>query len=224
MRLFAVHLLLFFLLSSTPVLSEVITGRVVSIADGDTITILDSSKTQHKIRLYGIDTPEKGQAFGNAAKQHTASLTANKTAKVTAYDIDRYGRVVGVVIVDGKNVNQSLIKAGLAWQYRKYCKEDFCRDWLELEKTAEALKVGLWADNDPVPPWDWRKGARNSNYQMQTGSQNTAALNGFHGNTKSHVFHSPSCSNYNCKNCTTSFDSREDAIVAGYRPCGQCKP
>ena len=102
MRIFAVKLLLFFLLLSTPALSEVITGRVVSIADGDTITILDSSKTQHKIRLYGIDTPEKAQPFDNAAKKFTSSLTANNIAKVTIYDTDRYGRSVGVVIVEGK--------------------------------------------------------------------------------------------------------------------------
>lgn len=109
MRVFAAHLLLFFLLLSTPALSEVMTGRVVSIADGDTITILNSSNTQHKIRLYGIDTPEKGQAFGNAAKKYTSELVAGKTVDVEVYDTDRYGRTVGVVFANGLNVNQSLI-------------------------------------------------------------------------------------------------------------------
>jgi endonuclease YncB( thermonuclease family) len=84
------------------------------------VTILDSSKTQHKIRLYGIDTLEKKQAYGQAAKRFTASLTAGKIAVVKAYDTDRYGRTLGIVKVNGKNVNQSLLEAGYAWQYRKY--------------------------------------------------------------------------------------------------------
>lgn len=225
MRIFAVKLLLFFLLLSTPALSEVITGMVVNIADGDTITILDSSKNQHKIRLFGIDAPEKAQPFGNAAKKFTSSLAASKIAKVIVYDTDRYGRSVGVVIVDGKNVNQSLIKEGLAWQYRTYCKKDFCRDWLQAEKIAQISKVGLWADNDPVPPWDWRKGARNSSYSKKdTSSTFSHDTGSYHGNLSSHVFHSSNCRNYNCKNCTKTFINREAAVSAGYRPCGQCKP
>ena len=217
----AIHFIVFLLL--LPSLSSAITGKVVGIADGDTITIL-SGKSQHKIRLYGIDTPEKGQAFGNAAKKHTSNLVAGKTVDVEAYDTDRYGRTVGVVSVNGLNVNQSLIGSGLAWQYQKYCKASFCGEWLRLEQKAKATGVGLWADNDPVPPWDWRRGVRNSEYKMQTGSTGTAALHGFHGNIKSHVFHSSSCRDYNCKGCVTVFDSREDAIAAGYRPCKQCKP
>ena len=88
--------ILIFLLT-IPALSHALTGKVVSVADGDTITILDSSNRQHKIRLYGIDTPEKKQAFGKAAKKYTASLTARKTAEVTANDTDRYGRILLVL-------------------------------------------------------------------------------------------------------------------------------
>ena len=216
-----IHFIVFFFLF--PSLGYAITGKVVSIADGDTITIL-SGKSQHKIRLYGIDTPEKGQPYGNNAKKHTSKLVAGKTVDVEAYDTDRYGRTVGVVFADGVNVNQSLIGAGLAWQYQKYCKASFCGDWLRLEKKAKSSGVGLWADNDPVPPWDWRKGARNSEYKKQKGTTVTAGVHGFHGNIKSHVFHSSSCSDYNCKKCVTVFESREDAIAAGYRPCKQCKP
>ncbi|WP_240744199.1 thermonuclease family protein [Desulfopila sp. IMCC35006] len=224
MRLFIVNLLLTFFLLVTPALSQVITGKVIHIADGDTITILDSSRNQHKIRLYGIDTPEKGQAFGQAAKKFTSSLTASKTAEVTVYDTDKYGRTVGVVMVNGTNVNQSLIKAGYAWQYRKYCKEAFCNDWLRLEDNARNLRLGLWADKHPETPWDYRKGIRNGTTSSKTERTYTASAGSYHGNVKSHVFHAPSCRGYNCKNCVKSFGSRQAALNSGYRPCGICKP
>jgi len=88
----------------------------VSVADGDTITILSNHNQQTKIRLYGIDTPEKSQAFGKKAKKFTASLTAGKQVSVKVYDKDRYGRSVGVVFVGGTNVNEEIIRAGYAWQ------------------------------------------------------------------------------------------------------------
>ena len=135
----------------------------------------------------------------------------------------KYGRTVGVVLVDNVNVNQSLITAGLVWQYRKYCKAWFCPDWLQLEKKARSAKIGLWSDTDPVAPWEWRKGARSSNSKIITGTYAPATVN-YHGNTKSHVLHTTRCRHYNCKNCTKTFQVREEAITAGYRPDGQCKP
>lgn len=111
-----VLLLLFSLGGSFPGQAHALTGKVISVADGDTITILDASNRQHKIRLYGIDTPEKKQAFGKAAKKYTSRLTYKKQAKVKTYDNDKYGRTVGVVKVGGTNVNESLIRAGYAWQ------------------------------------------------------------------------------------------------------------
>ena len=202
---------------------KTLTGKVVSISDGDTITILDSSKRQHKIRLYGIDCPEDGQPFGKAAKKHTAQLTARKQGTVKVYATDKYGRTVGVVTVDGLSVNQSLIENGYAWQYRKYCKASFCSDWLKDEGRAKASGVGLWSDVDPEPPWEWRKGARNSSYQKVSTAYEPVS-SGYHGNVKSHKFHAPNCRHYNCKNCTAVFGSRQEAIVAGYHPCGMCKP
>lgn len=217
-------ILLYIVLFLFPTLGHALTGKVVSVADGDTITILDSAKAQHKIRLYGIDTPEKTQPFGNVAKKYTSKLVYGKTVDVTTYDTDRYGRTVGIVIADGVNVNRSLIGAGLAWQYRKYCKASFCEDWLGLEQKAHQSKIGLWTNNDQVPPWEFRKGAGNSNYSKATSSNSSADTRSYHGNLKSHVFHSSRCRSYNCKNCTKTFQSRDDATVAGYRPCGQCKP
>ena len=118
-------------------------GKVIGISDGDT-------------RLYGIDTPEKGQAFGKKAKQFTSSMVYGKTVDIEAKDIDRYGRTVGMVYVNGESLNEALVNNGYAWVYRKYCKEVFCNDWISLESAARYGKIGLWSAPNPIPPWDFR--------------------------------------------------------------------
>ncbi len=92
----------------------------MGIADGDTLTILDTSNQQHRIRLYGIDAPEKKQPFGSRSKQNLAALAFAKHAVVEWTKPDRYGRIIGKVIVDGQDVGLRQIEAGLAWWYRKY--------------------------------------------------------------------------------------------------------
>lgn len=207
-------LLSFFLLVCS-VHAQTITGKVVGVADGDTITVLQD-RTQYKIRLYGIDTPEKGQDFGNRAKQFTSGMVFSKQVQVVQKDKDRYGRVVGMVYVGNTCVNQEIVRAGLAWVYHRYCKDSFCQEWADLEAQAKAAKIGLWSHLDPIPPWDYRRGDR---------SGTKAVLGGkFHGNTSSHVFHKKGCKYFNCKNCTVVFSNREAAIKAGYRPCGGCRP
>ncbi len=197
--------------------AQTITGKVVGVADGDTITVLQD-RTQYKIRLYGIDTPEKSQDFGNRAKQFVSDMVFGKQVRVVQKDKDRYGRVVGMVYVGSTCVNQEIVRAGFAWVYRQYCKDEICRDWSDLEAHAKASKIGLWSHPDPVPPWDYRRGARDT-------SKSKAIVPGaYHGNTSSHVFHKKGCKHFNCKNCTEEFDSREAAIKAGYRPCGGCRP
>ncbi len=138
---------------------SLLSGRVVKVADGDTITVLQDN-TQYKIRLYGIDCPENGQDFGNVAKKLTSSLTFDKVVDVVVYDTDRYGRSVGVVFVNKTNVNEQILSGGLAWVYRKYCKASFCDDWTDLEREAKVSRVGLWSHNDSVPPWTYRKNKR----------------------------------------------------------------
>ena len=209
-----------------PVVSEcfaaAITGKVIAIADGDTITVLQN-KTQYKIRLYGIDTPEKAQDFGKRAKQFTSDLVYGKDVKVIQEDIDRYGRIVGMVYVDDICVNEAIVKNGFAWVYQKYCSKPICQKWLELEKEARSNRSGLWRHDNPVPPWDFRRGKTNES-QTESKSKNLDADLMYHGNIKSKVFHKPGCSAYNCKNCTAVFHSRNKAIKAEYRPCGNCKP
>jgi micrococcal nuclease len=130
-------------------------GKVVKVADGDTITILINS-TEHRIRLHGIDCPEKGQPFCNKAKEYTSGKVFGKEVVVEVKDVDQYGRRVGVVLLpDGMSLNHMLVNAGLAWHYRKYAPDD--QGLATLEKEAREAKAGLWADAAPVPPWEWRK-------------------------------------------------------------------
>jgi endonuclease YncB( thermonuclease family) len=104
---------------------DVIIGKVVAVADGDTITVLENLK-QYKIRLFGIDTPEGRQDFGNKAKQLTSDLVFGKEVRVVEMDIDQYGRIVGMVYVGNECVNETLVEEGLAWVYRKYCIISVC--------------------------------------------------------------------------------------------------
>jgi len=190
-------------------------GKCVGIADGDTITVLTEDKTQHKIRLYGIDCPEKGQDFGHKAKQFTSDKVFGKTVEVEAIDKDRYGRTVGMVSIRGQSLNEELLRTGYAWVYTRYCKKPFCAQWGLLQQQARANKKGLWAHPNSVAPWDFRRGT----------SRGQQAVTGpLHGNTNSMVFHAPSCKYFNCSNCTMVFSSKDEALATGYRPCGLCKP
>jgi micrococcal nuclease len=128
------------------------------------------------------------------------------------------GRTVAVILVDGKNLNEELLQAGLAWVYPQYCKASFCSEWYRIEEAAREGRIGLWSHPNAVTPWEYRRGGRTP----QKGSQEVVGV--YHGNVSSLVFHGPDCRNYNCKNCTAVFKNREEAIEAGYRPCGSCKP
>lgn len=139
--------------------AETIAGRVVAIADGDTLTVLDALNQQHKIRLAGIDAPEKAQAFGDRSKQNLSAIVFNRTVSVEWDKQDRYGRTVGKVIVNGVDANLEQIKAGMAWWYEKYRKEQSATDQRIYEQTelqAKAQRVGLWRDANPTPPWEFR--------------------------------------------------------------------
>ena len=123
-----IYFIIIFLITGISFAQTPIQGKVISIADGDTITVLQDNK-QYKIRLYGIDTPEKKQDFGQKAKQFTSDMVFKQYVKVVSYDIDRYGRTVGMVYIGQKCLNEELIRSGLAWVYKKYCSESFCKQW-----------------------------------------------------------------------------------------------
>jgi endonuclease YncB( thermonuclease family) len=145
--------------------ADIISGLVVGVTDGDTITVLDHTNTQHKVRLAGIDAPEKKQAFGNASKKSLSELVYNKQVDVDWHKRDRYGRIVGKVIVGELDANLEQVRLGMAWYYKKYKGELVFEDrlgYVLAQENAEAAKLGLWSDNQPIPPWDFRK-SRKSN-------------------------------------------------------------
>lgn len=156
--------------------SETLHGRVVAIADGDTVTVLDATNTQHKIRLAGIDAPEKMQSFGIRSKQNLSHLVYGKPVSVEYKKLDRYGRIVGKVMVASPDIcpearadcpktldpGLAQITVGLAWHYKQYSKEQSEEDrerYAFAEDEARAKRAGLWQEKNPVPPWDWRRNA-----------------------------------------------------------------
>lgn len=130
-------------------------GKAIKITDGDTLTLL-LIKTQYKIRLAQIDTPEKRQPYGNKAKQALSDMVLGKHIKVKIETIDRYGRYVADIYIDGKHINTELVRVGAAWVYKKYVKD---KRLFDIEQQAREDKVGLWGlpEADRVPPWKWRK-------------------------------------------------------------------
>lgn len=139
---------------------DVLHGRVVAITDGDTLTVLDKTKTQHKIRLAGIDAPESKQPFGQASKKHLSGLVFDRDVTLDCGKTDRYRRQVCVVIVDGRDANLAQVAAGMAWWYRKYQSDQTARqrrDYEAAEGAARATGRGLWADKDPTAPWEFRR-------------------------------------------------------------------
>jgi len=131
--------------------------QVVGVSDGDTITVLSADKQQIKIRLAGIDAPESSQAFGNRAKQALAEKVAGRTIEVVEQSKDRYGRKVADLYLEGRWINLELVAEGWAWHYRQYSKDQRLAD---AEATARQAGLGLWADKEPVPPWEFRRGDR----------------------------------------------------------------
>jgi len=156
LTLFLIFLLIF------PCLTWAWPGKVVGIADGDTITVLREGKQQVKIRLYGIDCPERGQAFSRKAKQFISEMVFGKEVEVEPVDVDRYGRLVALVTISESLVNEELVNAGFAWVYTRYCDRPICERWKVLENEAREAKRGLWADPNPLPPWEFRRQERKS--------------------------------------------------------------
>lgn len=133
-------------------------GKVVGVTDGDTIMVLcDGVET--KVRLNQIDTPERGQAFGSKAKEVLSNLVFKRTVRLEIVDTDRYGRAVATVWVGEMNANREMVRLGFAWAYRKYLQD---QTLIEVEAEAKASRRGLWADPNPIPPWEFRKAKRAS--------------------------------------------------------------
>lgn len=152
----------------SPVLAESITGDIVGITDGDTVTILDASNHQHRIRVAGIDAPELRQAFGMRSKQNLAQIAYRQVAVAECPKRDRYGRLVCKVRVPEPgcqgcgttiDIGRKQLRDGMAWWYRAYSREQSVKDRIDYERDeseARMNKRGLWVDHSPVPPWELR--------------------------------------------------------------------
>lgn len=149
------------IVAAAPIAAQTpLTGLIVGVADGDTLTLFDAGRNQHRIRLDGIDAPEKAQAFGQRSRQSLGELAHNRTAQASCGKVDRFQRQVCVVIVDGRDVGLLQIERGLAWHFTRYASEQAPENrkaYAAAEREARAARRGLWADSQPVPPWDWRQ-------------------------------------------------------------------
>lgn len=220
----------FFFLLFPPITFADFSGEVVHIADGDTIAVLNDAKDQVKIRLNGIDCPEAGQAYGNKAKEFTRKLVLGETVTVQSYDVDKYSRTIGdVILEDGRNLSQELIKAGMAWWFFKYSDDERLG---MLEVQAKIRKVGLWKDKNPIPPWIFREHteifkveslppkARSSCVDLSVSLNELPIF----GNKRSKKYHRSDCPSY-CdiaEHNQVIFESPMKAEEAGYELAVNC--
>lgn len=200
-------------------------GKVVGVADGDTITVL-RDREQIRVRLYGVDAPESGDAFGKVSKRFTSDLVFGRTVRVEAVDRDRYGRTVAKVFLpDGRSLGDELVRNGYAWWFRQYAATD--RELERLEAGARRERKGLWADPNPIPPWESRAARRNAAGPTETGEPRGVAdaeLPPVIGNRRSKVYHRRDCPDYSWVSPSNrvSFSTPAEAEAAGYRKAGNC--
>lgn len=217
---------------SLPVFAQIDTfsARVVGVTDGDTITVLRESR-EIKIRLYGIDTPEKSQDYGSRAKQRTSDLVFGKPVVVEAVDTDRYGRTVAnIFLPGGQSLNATLVSDGLAWWYQRYAPGD---NVLEVaERNARSARRGLWSQPNPVAPWDFRRGetqtlSNDSVQQFVEEQRSTApvpseqALITVYSTRTGSKYHRDGCQYLRSSKISVSLKA---ATSSGLGPCSRCRP
>lgn len=142
---------------------RIINGQVINVSDGDSIQVVDTAGVKVKVRLYGIDAPETskgskpGQPFGEDAKTALVDMIYHQQVRLEVQAIDRYKRLVSLVFMNDKNVSLEMVKSGYAWAYIKYLGRPSASEYIEAENEARRLKIGIWKDNNPLPPWEFRK-------------------------------------------------------------------
>ena len=187
-----------------------LTATVTSVIDGDTVHVLLADGASLTVRLVGIDTPERGEPFSTQATRSARVLLLTKRVQLQGTDVDRYGRLVARVLADGVDASLQLVRDGLACHYTRYSSDPALA---AAQADAQRRGAGFWAAGAPKPA-------------CAVGTLKTQAPAGvagpFHGNRSSHVFHAPSCSNYNCQNCSVVFATGAEAEAAGFKPAGDC--
>jgi endonuclease YncB( thermonuclease family) len=217
--------ILFALVISASAQPQTITGKVVGVSDGETITVLDAGNRQHRVMLMGIDAPEINQDFGRRAKQSLSDLVFGKTVTVTSRKKDKYGRTLGEVTLDGKDISLEQVQRGMAWSYHYSANEVRPEEPTpeELaEEQARKERRGLWADASPVPPWDFRRG-KTAKAPGAT-APTTQAAGPVIGNRNSRIYHLPGCPNYNqvAERNRAPFKTEAEAQAAVYRKAKNC--
>lgn len=204
-----------------------LSGKVVDVLDGDTLTIESNAKKLLRVRLKEVDAPEAGQTFGKQARQFVESLALQKSVKVEYGTVDRYGRAIGKVILpDGRILNRELLRFGFAWHYRVHFPVD--ESLREREYQAWKQKSGLWVDPGAVPPWKFRR--ENNSRQERPGSPSEMDYNsifdyGLIGDPETKLYLWPDCPNYPKGDYSKSFavfGSKEEAQASGFRVSPQC--
>jgi endonuclease YncB( thermonuclease family) len=191
--------------------AQVLEARVIAVADGDTITVLDSNQVQHRIRLAGIDAPEKGQPFSENSRQALAGKVHQRTVSLQWMKPDRHGRLLAKVLVEGADVNLAQVHAGLAWHYKAYANEQSRADrdaYAAAELGARERRIGLWSQATPVPPWDWRRGPDDGDVRK----------------SRNDICHVPGMSSYSSVQKFESFPTLEACISSGGRLPGGNPP
>lgn len=212
-------------------LAGTLTGRVVGITDGDTVTVLDSSNSQHVIRLAGIDAPEHGQAFGTVSQKHLGDLVFGKSVNLDCGNEQSYGRLVcKVLLPNGEDASLDQVKTGLAWHYKQYESEQSAEDrqlYGAAEDAARRAHLGLWSGAHPVQPQDFRHGT-DSPLCFDKGDHRIACSEKYigpvRGNARSHIYHWPGCPNYDdiAEHNRVEFANAKAAEDAGYRAARNC--
>ncbi len=178
-------------------LSNEWTGTVIGISDGDTVKVLNAKNQQVKIRLVEIDAPESKQAFGTQSKQSLADICFRKSVVVDDRGTDKYKRTLGRLKCDGVDANAEQVRRGMAWAYRQYLTD---QSIIGLEDAAKAGKLGLWADANPIPPWEFRHGSKATktiNQSIKKSVSTTAPSSGFECSGKSRCGQMSNCAEAN---------------------------
>lgn len=150
----------------SPAATRSVAGRVVHVADGDTLTVASRDRERMKVRLYGVDAPEvrhketPGQRFGGEARQALRALTLGRSVRVDVVEADTHGRAVGLVYEAGVNINLAMVRGGWAWAYRRYLAAPYASEFIDAEREARANRRGLWQQSNPSPPWEFRRRMR----------------------------------------------------------------
>lgn len=156
MKIIKITILALLLTTYSVLAAESISGRVVNVSDGDTVTILINEAETIKVRLSEIDAPEKNQPWGNKSKQALTALISNQNVTISAHGKDRYGRTLGTIYLNQKNINKLMVQNGEAWAYTKYVSD---QEYFLFQEQAKTQKIGLWSIglDQPTPPWEWRQ-------------------------------------------------------------------